>query len=71
MKLKTLRGKEARKEANKRAMTRGTIKRREAKMEANGTAMSRDIMLTRRIESPRLNKKFKGWSSPIRTWPIR
>ena len=59
MQLKTLRGKEARKEASKRVVTRGTMKRREARM----TATSKDIILTRRIESPRLNEKSKRWSS--------
>ena len=59
MKLKTLRGRETRKEANERAATRGTMKRREARM----TIAFRDKILTRRKKSPRLNKNSKGWSS--------
>ena len=60
MKLKTLRGKNARKETKKTTVTRGTMKRRETRMEANDTAVSRITMLTRRTELPRLNKKSKG-----------
>ena len=71
MKLKTLRGKEARKEANERATTRGIMKGREARMEVDGTTVSRDTILTKRTESPRLNKKSKGWSSSTRIWLIR
>ena len=71
MKLRTLRAKESRKEANGTIETRVSMKRREARMEANGTIASRDTMLTRRTESPRLNKESKGWSSPIRTCLIR
>ena len=66
MKLKTLRGNEARKETRITAVTRGIMKRRETRMKASNTVASRDIMPTRRTKSPRLNKKSKGWNPSIR-----
>ena len=63
MKLKTLKGKEAKKETKKITVTKGTMKRRETRMESNGISASRDRMQTRRMESPRLNKKFQRLES--------